>query len=94
MARLAEAIRRIYDNLTTIGFERREDPIGRLGHPLRAVVEKMTVPLTIATIDEVAAVISKWIDRYNNERPHSSLGYLTPAAWRERDKARITSLSV
>ena len=34
-----------------------------------------------------------WIDRYN-ERPHSSLGYLTPAVWRERDEAQITALRV
>lgn len=47
-----------------------------------------------ATIDEATAVISRWIDHYNNRRPHSSLGYLSPAAWREREQARITSLSV
>jgi len=47
-----------------------------------------------ATLEEATTVISAWIQRYNTERPHSSLGYLTPAAWRERDQARITALSV
>ena len=42
----------------------------------------------------VIRVAIPWIDHYNNSRPHSSLGYLTPAAWRERDRARIISLSV
>jgi len=47
-----------------------------------------------ATIDEVIATVTAWVDHYNNRRPHSSLGYLTPAGWRERDEARITSLIV
>lgn len=47
-----------------------------------------------ATLDEATSVISAWIEHYNTQRPHSSLGYLTPAAWRERDEARITALSV
>ncbi len=45
-------------------------------------------------LDHVIRVALPRIDHYNNSRPHSSLGYLTPAAWRERDRARITSLSV
>jgi transposase InsO family protein len=44
--------------------------------------------LRFATVDEVTAGLR--IDRYNNRRPHSSLGYLTSAAWRERDEMRIT----
>jgi putative transposase len=47
-----------------------------------------------ATLEEATVVISAWIDRYNNRRLHSSLGYLTPAAWRERDEAQITALRV
>ncbi|MHB8462035.1 MAG: transposase [Vulcanimicrobiaceae bacterium] len=45
-------------------------------------------------LDEVVRVVSAWIERYNTRRPHSSLGYLTPQARRERDLPRITSLSV
>ena len=46
------------------------------------------------TIEQATAVISRWIDRYNTTRPHSSLGYLSPAPWREQNETRITSLSV
>jgi transposase InsO family protein len=45
-------------------------------------------------LDHVIRVALPWIDHYNNSQPHSSLGYLTPGAWRGRDQARITSLSV
>ena len=31
------------------------------------------------TRDQAFEVISRWIDRYHTERPHSSLSYLTPA---------------
>ncbi len=44
--------------------------------------------------NDVIEVVGPWIEHYNNRRPHSSLGYLSPAAWRERDQARITSLIV
>jgi transposase InsO family protein len=47
-----------------------------------------------ATIDDATTVIAAWIDRYNNERPHSSLGYLTPADWRDRDALRLTTLTI
>jgi putative transposase len=47
-----------------------------------------------ATLEEATSVISAWIDRYSTQRPHSSLGYLTPAAWYERNEAQITALRV
>jgi putative transposase len=37
-----------------------------------------------ATYDEAKTVITAWIRHYNETRPHSSLDYLTPTAWRER----------
>ncbi|MGD9520087.1 MAG: integrase core domain-containing protein, partial [Armatimonadota bacterium] len=30
-------------------------------------------------LEEARAVIEAWREEYNTERPHSSLGYLTPA---------------
>lgn len=45
-------------------------------------------------LEHVSRIVLPWIDGYNESRPHSSLGYLTPAEWRKRDLARITSLSV
>lgn len=47
-----------------------------------------------ATLEEATPIIRAWIARYNTQRPHSSLGYLTPAAWRERDQEKITALCV
>ena len=34
--------------------------------------------------DHAFGVIARWMDRYHAERPHSALGYLTPAEYREK----------
>jgi putative transposase len=31
-------------------------------------------------LDHARVVIADWVNNYNRERPHSSLGYATPAA--------------
>lgn len=36
------------------------------------------------TYEKPRALSPAWIRHYNETRPHSSLGYLTAAAWRER----------
>jgi putative transposase len=36
------------------------------------------------TIEEAEEVINAWIDKYNNERMHSRLGYLSPAKFEEK----------
>jgi len=33
------------------------------------------------TIRQARAILARWVDDYNTERPHSSLGYATPAAF-------------
>ena len=33
------------------------------------------------TIGQARTVLARWVDDYNTERPHSSLGYATPAAF-------------
>ena len=43
-----------------------------------------------ATYVEAKSVITAWICHYNETRPHSSLSYLTPMAWRER-QAQLTA---
>lgn len=43
-----------------------------------------------ATYVEAKTVITTWVRHYNETRPHSSLGYLTPTAWRER-QAQLTA---
>jgi putative transposase len=45
------------------------------------------------TIGQARATISHWADDYNSERPHSSLGYATPAAYAaelENQRAGLT----
>ena len=32
------------------------------------------------TIGQARAILARWVHDYNTERPHSSLGYATPAA--------------
>lgn len=36
------------------------------------------------TFEEAESIISEWIEYYNRERLHSSLGYLTPREWRKQ----------
>ena len=38
------------------------------------------------SIEEAERKISQWINKYNTERPHESLGWLTPSEWRQRHK--------
>ena len=33
------------------------------------------------TIGQARTILARWVDDYNTERPHSSLGYATPAAF-------------
>lgn len=40
-----------------------------------------------ASLAEARVVIEGWRQAYNGERPHSSLGYLTPIAYRHRHEA-------
>ena len=32
------------------------------------------------TISQARSILARWLDDYNTARPHSSLGYATPAA--------------
>jgi len=47
-----------------------------------------------ASLNEATPIITSWINRYNTQRPHSSLGYLTPSAWRAKAQAQISALPV
>lgn len=33
------------------------------------------------SLDRARAAVASWVDDYNTERPHSALGYLSPAAY-------------
>jgi putative transposase len=34
--------------------------------------------------DHAFEIVADWLDRYDTDRPHSALGYLTPKEYRER----------
>jgi putative transposase len=36
------------------------------------------------TYEQAKAAIAAWVKRYNESRPHSRLGYLSPVEWRRR----------
>ena len=44
-------------------------------------------------IGQARTILARWVDDYNNERQHSSLGYATPAAFAaelEKQRAGLT----
>lgn len=46
------------------------------------------------TIGQARTILARWVKDYNTERPHSSLGYATPAAFAaelEKQRAGLTS---
>ena len=46
-------------------------------------------------LDRAREKVGAWIDDYNNQRPHSSLGYATPAAFAaELEKQGAASLRI
>jgi putative transposase len=45
------------------------------------------------TIGQARSILARWVDDYNTERPHSSLGYATPVAFAaglEQQRAGLT----
>jgi len=45
------------------------------------------------TVRQARSILARWVDDYNTERPHSSLGYATPAAFAaelEQQRAGLT----
>jgi putative transposase len=42
-----------------------------------------------AGFDEARSTIREWIGWYNGERPHQALGYLSPAAFRQKQRLQV-----
>ncbi len=42
-----------------------------------------------ATVQEAKLVIEKWVQHYNNDRPHGSLDYLTPNEFLRNERAMV-----
>ena len=40
---------------------------------------------------EARQAINRWIEHYNEERPHQSLGYLSPRQYRERQQVQLVA---
>ncbi|WP_409322890.1 IS3 family transposase [Sphingomonas sp. BK069] len=45
------------------------------------------------TVRQARSILARWVDDYNNERPHSSLGYATPAAFAAELEQQRTGLT-
>jgi putative transposase len=54
---------------------------GMIERWFRSLKEECLWLQRFATRDEAFTAIAKWIDEYHTRRPHSALGYLTPAAF-------------
>ena len=39
------------------------------------------------TVRQARSILARWVDDYNTERPHSSLGYAAPAAFAATSKS-------
>ena len=48
---------------------------------IRTVKEECVWQHRFKDLEEARTVIRGWIDWYNTKRPHSALGYQTPAAY-------------
>ena len=55
--------------------------------PITSAIERFTFPTAMFSeslfvdLDQARQLISAWVTDYNTARPHSSLGYKTPAAY-------------
>ena len=80
--------RRYGDELKTLGIRSRPTMIGCPEHNgikerfFGALKDEEVWPKEYETRAEAIAAIDAWIDFYRTERPHQSLGYLTPAEYR------------
>jgi len=59
---------------------------------LRTLKEDLVWPREFEDLYEFEDALVKWVNNYNTDYPHSSLGYMTPQAFEEKTKAVMTPL--
>ena len=52
----------------------------------RTLKEECVWMYSFKSIEEAERRIGEWVEKYNTERPHEALGWLTPVEWRKRNK--------
>ena len=50
---------------------------------IRTLKEECFWQYHLKTLEDVERILAEWIPRYNAQRRHQSLGYLTPAEYRK-----------
>lgn len=62
---------------------------GMIERFFRSLKEECVWQHRFKSFEEVRAAVSKWIRWYNDERPHSALGYLSPRQYRAQQVLRV-----
>ena len=62
---------------------------GMIERFFRSLKEECTWLHNFETFDEAKKAITTWIHYYNEERPHQSLGYLSPHEYRAQQRNRV-----
>ncbi|MFH0777410.1 MAG: IS3 family transposase [Candidatus Eisenbacteria bacterium] len=57
----------------------------------RSLKEECVWQYNFSGFEEARQQIRRWIDHYNDERPHQSLGYLSPRQYRERQQVELVA---
>ena len=84
-----------YENGATLDFSRPGKPTqnGFVESFNGRMRDELLNETLFFTIGQARSILARWVDDYNNERPHSSLGYATPAAFAaelEQQRAGLT----
>ncbi len=57
----------------------------------RSLKEECVWQHNFRSFTEARQAINRWIEHYNEERPHQSLGYLSPREYRERQQVQLVA---
>lgn len=57
----------------------------------RSLKEECVWQHNFRSFTEARQAIRRWIEHYNEERPHQSLGYLSPRQYREREQVQLVA---